>query len=100
MAVFAYLLPPATGLISYLKGSSPRARRHGLQSVGFGLLWPVALYVGAALSNVAAQIAFALGLVTWIGLLVVTAAGRDAHLPGTGRWLERVAETGPGETTG
>jgi hypothetical protein len=49
---------------------------------------------------VAAQIAFALGLVTWIGLLVVTAAGRDAHLPGTRRWLERVAETGPGETAG
>lgn len=95
MAAFAYLLPPATGLIAYLTGRSVRARRHGLQSVAFGTLWPVTLYAAAALSARAAQVTFLAGAALWIGLLAVTAAGRDAHLPGTGRWLEFAAASSP-----
>ena len=95
MAAFAYLLPPATGLIAYLTGRTARARRHGLQSVAFGTLWPLALYAAAALSARAAQVTFIAGAAMWIGLLAVTAAGRDAHLPGTGRWLDFAAASSP-----
>jgi uncharacterized membrane protein len=97
MAAFAYVLPPATGLIAYLLGRSARARRHGLQSVAFGALWPSALYAGAVVSDRAAQVIFVAGAALWIGLLVVTAAGRDAHLPGTGRWLQSAAASPPRE---
>jgi uncharacterized membrane protein len=97
MAAFAYVLPPATGLIAFLTSRSARARRHGLQSVAFGTLWPVALYLAAALSARAAQVTFIAGAALWIGLLALTAAGRDAHLPGTGRWLEFAAASSPRE---
>ena len=97
MAAFAYVLPPATGLIAYLRGRNARARRHGLQSVAFGAVWPLALYAGAELSARAAQVIFVAGAALWIGLLVVTAVGRDAHLPGTRRWLEAAAASPPGE---
>jgi hypothetical protein len=95
MAAFAYLLPPATGLIAYLAARSARARRHGLQSVAFGALWPLALYAAAAVSARAAQVIFIAGAAVWIGLLALTAAGRDAHLPGTSRWLEFAAASSP-----
>jgi uncharacterized membrane protein len=87
MAALAYLLPPVTGLFAYLLGSRERTRRHGLQSVAFGLLWPLSLYGAAALSPGAVQATFGLGALLWLGLLVATAAGLDLHLPGTKAWL-------------
>jgi uncharacterized membrane protein len=95
MAALAYLLPPVSGLFAYLLGSRERTRRHGLQSVGFGLLWPLSLYGAAALSPGAVQATFALGGLLWLGLLVATAAGLDLHLPGTGSWLRAGAAESP-----
>jgi hypothetical protein len=97
LAAFAYLLPPLTGLIAYLFGSSVRARRHGLQSIAFGLVWPVGLLVAAALSDTAAQAVFGVGGVLWLTLLGLAAAGRDPHLPGTRAWLQQAAESAPRE---
>ena len=95
MAALAYLLPPITGLFAYLLGSRERTRRHGLQSVAFGLLWPAALYGAAALSPGAAQVGFAVGGLGWVGLLLTTALGLDLHVPGTARWLGDAATESP-----
>ncbi|MDQ3662341.1 MAG: hypothetical protein M3454_15055 [Actinomycetota bacterium] len=95
MAALSYLLPPVTGLLAYLLGSAERTRRHGLQSVAFGLLWPVALYGAAALSPGAAQAAFAVGGLVWVSLLLTTAVGLDLHVPGTARWLGAAAAESP-----
>ena len=95
MAALAYLLPPITGLFAYLLGSRERTRRHGLQSVAFGLLWPAALYGAAALSPRAAQVGFAAGGLVWVGLLLTTAVGLDLHIPGTSRWLGAAATDSP-----
>lgn len=95
MAALAYLLPPVSGLFAYLLGSGERTRRHGLQSVALGLLWPAALYGAAALSPGAAQAGFAVGGVVWVGLLLTTALGLDLHVPGTARWLGSAAAESP-----
>jgi len=95
MPALAYLLPPVTGLVAYLLGSSARARRHGLQSVVFGVLWPAALLVASALDSGLALPLFGAGVVVWLVLLVATAAGADLHLPGTAGLLERASRSGP-----
>ena len=95
MATLAYLLPPVTGLFAYLLGSRERTRRHGLQSVAFGLLWPAALYGAAALSPGAAQAGFGVGGLVWVGLLLTTAVGLDLHVPGTTGWLRATATESP-----
>jgi uncharacterized membrane protein len=98
MSALAYLIPPVTGLFALLKGSSPRVRLHGLQSVALGILWPSALYVGSWVSATATRVAFAVFATIWIVLLVATAFGLDLVVPGTRRALGRATEISPGET--
>jgi hypothetical protein len=98
MSALAYLIPPVTGLFAYLKGSSPRVRLHGLQSVALGILWPSALYVGSWVSATATRVAFVAFVAIWIGLLVTTAFGWDPVVPGTRRALARATEIPPGKT--
>ncbi len=95
MAALAYLLPPVTGLFAYLLGSRERTRRHGLQSVAFGLLWPAALFGAAALSPGTVQAGFVVGALMWVGMLLTTAVGLDLHLPGTARWLGAASAESP-----
>lgn len=97
MAALAYLLPPLTGLLAYITGSTPRARFNGLQAVTFGVSWPLLLYVASALSPRVTQGVFALGVVVWLVLLGATAFGAQPRLPGVGGFLERAAERGPRE---
>ena len=94
-AALAYLLPPITGLFAYVLGAGPRTRKHGLQSVVFGSLWPAALYLCSALSPTATQVGFAAGLLVWALLFAGTALGIDLVVPGTGRLLERAARSSP-----
>ena len=98
MSALAYLVPPVTGLIAYLKGRSARMRLHGLQSVGLGVLWPAALYVGSWISPLATRIAFGFCALLWIALIVSTAVGFDVVLPGTKRSLIRAAATPPSQS--
>ena len=95
MAFLAYLLPPASGLLVYLRTSSRRARFHGLQAVVFGVVWPAALYLGSWVTPGATQVVFALGAALWIVLLVSTALGFDPSAPGARRLLERAAASSP-----
>jgi hypothetical protein len=95
VAALAYVLPPVSGLLVYLFGSTIRARRHGLQGVVLGVLWPAALYAGALVSPGATQGAALVGAVAWLTLLAGTAAGRDPALPGAGRLLQAWAQTSP-----
>ena len=90
MAALAYLLPPLSGLLAYSLGRDQRARFHGLQAVAFGFLWPVAIYAGSLAGPTGTRIIFALGVLIWVGLLVVTALGRDPRLPG-GRRLRSLS---------
>ncbi|MDQ3619389.1 MAG: hypothetical protein M3391_04580 [Actinomycetota bacterium] len=99
MSALAYLVPPVTGLFAYLKGRSPRMRLHGLQSVCLGVLWPAALYAGSWISPSGTRIAFAVCALLWIGLIVATALGFDAMLPGTKPALTRAAATPPSQRT-
>ena len=89
MPALAYLFPPLSGLIAYFKATTQRGRFHGLQSALFGLLWPLALYAGNALTPGATQVAFFVGAGVWLLLLVITALGKDPCLPGTGNLLRR-----------
>lgn len=98
MSALAYLVPPVTGLFAYLKGRSARMRLHGLQSVGLGVLWPAALYVGSWISPSATRLAFAVCALLWIALIVSTAVGFDAVLPGTKPALTRAAATPPSQS--
>ena len=95
MAVLAYLLPPLSGLLVYLKGSSVRHRFHGLQSVLLGLLWPVALYAASWIPPGATQFVFVAGALIWVVLVAAAAAGRDPALPGGRRLLTRLAHDSP-----
>ena len=95
MAALAYLFPPLSGLIAYFTASAKRTRFHGLQSVFFGLLWPLALYGCSAISPGVTQIGFLIGALVWLLLLLVTAVGRDPRLPGTGRLLTRLSAEPP-----
>ena len=90
MAALAYLLPPLSGLLAYSLGRDQRVRFHGLQAVAFGFLWPVAIYAGSLAGPTGTRITFALGVLIWIGFLVVTALGRDPRLPG-GRRLRSLS---------
>ncbi|MGH2694652.1 MAG: hypothetical protein ACRDJJ_07505 [Actinomycetota bacterium] len=85
MAALSYVLPPLSGLVAYLRGRNARVRAHGLQAVIFGALWPAALYTGSALSAATTRGVFAVGVVTWAGLVIATALGRDPLLPGLAR---------------
>ena len=93
MATFAYLLLPVTGLIAYLTGRDRRVRAHGLQAIVIGLGWPVLLYAAALGPPVAVQIAFGVGAMVWLALLVLTMLGRDPRLPVVGSALAALAET-------
>lgn len=95
MAALAYLMPPVSGLVAYLFGATVRIRWHGLQAVLFGVLWPVALYVGSWLAPIVTRAVFGLGMVVWLGLIVGTARGRDVVLPILGAPLKRAAEVSP-----
>jgi uncharacterized membrane protein len=97
MSALAYLIPPVTGLFAYLKGSSPRVRLHGLQSVALGILWPSALYVGSWISPTATRVAFVVFTAIWVGLIVATAFGFDPVVPGSKRALSRATATPPWE---
>ena len=89
MAAFAYVLPPVSGALAYLLGSSPRVRFHGSQAVVIGVVWPVLLYLASALSSGITQIVFLLGVIVCLGAFVATLAGRDVRLPVIGPVLAR-----------
>jgi uncharacterized membrane protein len=96
VAALAYLFLPISGLVAYLKGSSPRVRFHGLQAILFGALWAVLLYAATWTTPVVTQLIFAAGLVLWIALMAGAAVGRDIELPIAGHALRSVAEVPPG----
>ncbi|HEX2240286.1 MAG TPA: hypothetical protein VHJ82_03995 [Actinomycetota bacterium] len=93
MSALAYVLPPLSGAVAYLKSSSPTVRFHGLQSVILGVVWPIALYVGSAISRLATNVVFAAGFLVWAVLLVTTARGGAFRLPLVGSLCARLAET-------
>ena len=97
MATLAYLLPPLTGLFAYLRGVDERARRHGLQSILLGALWPALLFVAASISPGVAQVVWALGALAWFAALVGTLLGRDPTVPLLEPLLERAAGAAPRE---
>ena len=96
MAAFAYVLLPVSGLFAYLGGRDARTRFHGLQAIALGLLWPVALYLGAAVSRSVTAAVAALGALVWLVLFLGAAIGRDPRIPLLGRFLKRAAATAPG----
>jgi uncharacterized membrane protein len=98
MAALAYVLLPVSGLIAYALGTSPRTRRHGLQAIVFGAVWPAALYAGSWISEWATRVVFVVGALIWVVLMILAAAGRDPRLPGLGVLLERAAALPPGGT--
>jgi uncharacterized membrane protein len=77
--------------VAFFFGSQPRVRFHGLQSVVIGALWPILLYGASLLSARVTQATFLLGVVVWIGSLVLAAAGRDLRFPVVGRMLAHAA---------
>jgi uncharacterized membrane protein len=82
MATLAYIFPPISGLIAYLRGRTARVRFHGLQSVLLGLVWPVSLYLCSMISPGVTQIDFAVMGALWLIAIVGTLLGRDPGLPG------------------
>jgi uncharacterized membrane protein len=97
MAALAYVFPPVSGLIAYLRGSSARVRFHGLQAVLLGLAWPASLYVFSWISPGATQIAFVVMTCLWIVALAGAALGRDPTLPGLRGVLTAAASNSPRE---
>jgi hypothetical protein len=95
VAALAYLLPPLSGLAAYLTASSARVRWHGLQAVALGLMWPGALYLGAAISPGATQGVGLAGGAAWLVFLIGTAVGRNPRWPWLGAWLCYLASDGP-----
>ena len=95
MAGLSYLLLPISGLIAYLRAAKVRTRFHGLQAILVGLLWPLALFACSAISPGATQVAFALGALLWLTLLITSAAGADLRLPLVGSALWRAAQIVP-----
>jgi uncharacterized membrane protein len=98
MAALAYVLPPLSGLVAYAVGTSSRMRLHGLQAIALGAAWPAALFVASWVSPWLTRVVFAVGALTWIALIVLTAAGRDPGLPGLKGLLQRAAALPPGGT--
>jgi uncharacterized membrane protein len=97
VAALAYVLPPVSGLVAYFAASTVRVRWHGLQAVLLGLLWPAALYAGAAVTPGATQAVAALGTLVWLLFLVGSAVGRDPRWPVAGEWLRHLASSSPRE---
>ena len=95
MAALAYVFPPLSGLIAYVKGRTPRMRFHGLQGVLFGVMWPASLYVCSWVTPGATQIAFLAGIAIWLVVVVTTAVGRNPRLPGLARVFESWARDVP-----
>ncbi len=95
MASLAYLLPPLSGLIAYLAGSSERTRFHGLQAICFGVVWPAGLYGASAIGQAATQLVAAVGAVAWLVLLGAAAAGHNPRLPLVAAWLWTAAAESP-----
>ncbi|MDQ3987284.1 MAG: hypothetical protein M3280_12410 [Actinomycetota bacterium] len=95
MAALAYIFPPLSGLIAFLKGGTERVRFHGLQSVLLGAAWPAAVYLGSLFTPGATQVAFFTGLVLVIVAVIATALGADPRIPGVGRRLYRWASEAP-----
>jgi hypothetical protein len=91
MATLAYLLLPLSGIAAFLGGGTVRTRMHGLQAIGFGTLWPLALYGASEISPEATKIVFFVGALVWAVFLVGTLIGRDPFIPGLKRVLERAA---------
>ena len=88
MARLAYLLPPVTGFLALLNGHDQRARRHGLQSVMLGVLWPAALLGASTVSPGVTQAVWGFGGLVWLGALLATWLGRDPTLPFIDRLLD------------
>ncbi|MEA2475975.1 MAG: hypothetical protein QOF16_1166 [Actinomycetota bacterium] len=97
MAALAYLLLPVTGAVAYFASASARVRFHGLQAIVYGVVWALVLYGCARLSIRATQLAFGIGGVGWLGLIIATAVGTNPRLPLIGRWLHVQSEVGPRE---
>jgi uncharacterized membrane protein len=97
MAALAYLFPPLTGLVAFFGASTSRTRFHGLQSVMFGLLWPVSLLLCSEWSAGATQVAFFAGLALWVLMIAATALGREPRFPIMGRVLKRWSADSPRE---
>lgn len=96
MVALSYLFLPISGLVAYLKGRKVRTRFHGLQAILVGLLWPAALFTCSAVSPGATQIAFGIGTLVWLTLLISSAMGADLRLPLVGPALWRAAHASPG----
>jgi uncharacterized membrane protein len=95
VAALAYVLLPVTGLFAYLKGSSQRARFHGLQAIVIGLAWPVVLYACTYAGPGATQAGFVVGGLVWVGFGVTTAFGLNPRIPVVGATLWRAAAPDP-----
>lgn len=89
MAVLAYLLPPISGLLAYLKGGTDAVRFHGLQSVLLGVLWPALLFGCSEVSPTATRVAAAVGAGSWIMLAVVAGAGGRPVIASVANRIER-----------
>ena len=94
MAALAYVLPPLSGLVAFLRSGRTRIRFHGLQSVAFGFAWPACLYGGALIGPGATQTVFVTGGLLWLFFLIASALGRDPRLPVLGRLMQRAADEG------
>ena len=84
MAALAYLLPPLSGMIAFFGARSERVRTHGAQAVVLGALWPAATYAASLAGAGATRVAFAIGVLVWVALMVATALGLDPTLA----WLK------------
>lgn len=91
MAALAYLVPPVSGLVAFLTAAEGRVRFHGLQSIALGTVWPAAIYLGSAVTPALTRIAFLVGALVWVLLLVSAAVGKDLGLPGLSDRLRAVA---------
>ena len=97
MAALAYIFPPLSGLIAYLRGRTDRVRFHGLQSVLLGFLWPASLYLCSLITPGATQIAFVVMAALWLVAIVGTAFGKDPALPKLKGVLVSAASESPRE---
>jgi hypothetical protein len=100
VAALAYLVPPLSGLAAYFAASSARVRWHGLQAILLGLVWPAAMYLGAAVSPGVTQSVTGVGVLAWLVFMAATALGRDPRWPFVGAWLRRLAADPPGGSGG
>jgi hypothetical protein len=64
---------------------------HGLQSILFGTVWPLALYGASEISPGVTKVVFAAGALVWAIFLIGTLVGRDPIVPGLRGTIERAA---------